>query len=165
LVDDVAAPAGAVTGSSPAAGWPRPNGSLRSNWCTTALAEYRDPEVVEYTRWAFERRGEQRRAGLRRPGVDRLVVGTTSTDLNEQLRQLEATPPFTACDAERRRGTKEPRRNRPVPGWHARVWIANAEPMPARWRPSPENAWPTSRASQQTNRIRASRFHRRKTGC
>ena len=35
----------------------------------------------------MERSGGQAYAAQ---GVDRLVVGTTSTDLNEQLRQLEA---------------------------------------------------------------------------
>jgi probable F420-dependent oxidoreductase len=57
---------------------------------TTALAEGRDPEVLEYTRWGsidVERSGAEAYAAQ---GVDRLVVGTTSTDLNEQLRQLEA---------------------------------------------------------------------------
>jgi len=59
---------------------------------TTALAEGRDPEVLEYTRWGsidMERSSAQACAAQ---GVDRLVVGTTSTDLNEQLRQLEAFP-------------------------------------------------------------------------
>ena len=57
---------------------------------TTALAEGRDPGVLEYTRWGsidLERSGAEAYAAQ---GVDRLVVGTTSTDLNEQLRQLEA---------------------------------------------------------------------------
>jgi alkanesulfonate monooxygenase SsuD/methylene tetrahydromethanopterin reductase-like flavin-dependent oxidoreductase (luciferase family) len=57
---------------------------------TTALAEGRDPEVLEYTRWGpidTERSGAEAYAAQ---GVDRLVVGTTSTDLNQQLRQLEA---------------------------------------------------------------------------
>jgi len=57
---------------------------------TTALAEGRDPEVLEYTRWGSidtERSGAEAYAAQ---DVDRLVVGTTSTDLNEQLRQLEA---------------------------------------------------------------------------
>src|SRR6516225_3051130 len=56
----------------------------------TALAEGRDPEVLEYTRWGsidMERSGAEAYAAQ---GVDRLVVSTTSTDLNEQLRQLEA---------------------------------------------------------------------------
>jgi probable F420-dependent oxidoreductase len=57
---------------------------------TTALAEGRDPEGLEYTRWGsidMERSGAEAYAAQ---GVDRLVVGTTSADLNEQLRQLEA---------------------------------------------------------------------------
>jgi hypothetical protein len=57
---------------------------------TTALAEGRDPEALEHTRWGsidLERSGAEAYAAQ---GVDRLVVGPTSTDLNEQLRQLEA---------------------------------------------------------------------------
>lgn len=57
---------------------------------TTALAEGRDPKVLEYTRWGsidVEPSGVDAYAAQ---GVDRIVVGTTSTDLNEQLRQLEA---------------------------------------------------------------------------
>jgi hypothetical protein len=57
---------------------------------TTAIAEDRDPEVLEYTRWGsidIERSDVEAYAAQ---GVDRLVFGTTSTDLNEQLRQLEA---------------------------------------------------------------------------
>jgi probable F420-dependent oxidoreductase len=57
---------------------------------TTALAEGRDPEALEYTRWGsidMEPRGVEAYAAQ---GVDRLVVGTTSGDQNEQLRQLEA---------------------------------------------------------------------------
>jgi probable F420-dependent oxidoreductase len=56
----------------------------------TALAEGRDPEVLQYTRWGsidLEPSGAEAYAAQ---GVDRLIVGTTSTDLNEQLRQLEA---------------------------------------------------------------------------
>jgi probable F420-dependent oxidoreductase len=56
----------------------------------TALAEGRDPEGLEYTRWGsidMDRNGVEAYAAQ---GVDRLVVGTTSTDLNEQLRELEA---------------------------------------------------------------------------
>lgn len=55
----------------------------------TALSEGRDPEGLEYTRWGsidMERSGPEAYAAQ---GVDRLVVGTTSADLNEQLRQLE----------------------------------------------------------------------------
>jgi probable F420-dependent oxidoreductase len=57
---------------------------------TTALAEGRDPEALEYTRWGsidMERSDVETYAAQ---GVDRLVVGTTSTDMNEQLRQLKA---------------------------------------------------------------------------
>ena len=56
----------------------------------TALAVGRDPEVLEYTRWGsieLERSGAEAFAAQ---GVDRLVIGTTSTGLDEQLRQLEA---------------------------------------------------------------------------
>jgi probable F420-dependent oxidoreductase len=56
----------------------------------TALAEGRDPDALEYTRWGsidIEPSGVEAYATQ---GVDRLVVGTTSTDLDEQLRQLEA---------------------------------------------------------------------------
>jgi len=56
----------------------------------TALAEGRDPEVLEYTRWGsidMERSGAEAYAAQ---GVDRLVVSTTSTDRSEQLRQIEA---------------------------------------------------------------------------
>ena len=56
----------------------------------TALAEGRDPEVLEHTRWGsidIERSSVEAYAAQ---GVNRLVVGTTSSDLNEQLRQLEA---------------------------------------------------------------------------
>jgi probable F420-dependent oxidoreductase len=57
---------------------------------TTALAEGRDPEVLEYTRWGSidMERGDVE--GHAAQGVDRLVVGTTSSDRSEQLRQLEA---------------------------------------------------------------------------
>jgi probable F420-dependent oxidoreductase len=56
----------------------------------TALAEGRDPEVLEYTRWGsidLDRGGAEAYAAQ---GVDRLVVGTTSAGLDAQLRQLEA---------------------------------------------------------------------------
>ncbi len=56
----------------------------------TAVAAGRDPEILEYTRWGsieLEPSGAEAYAAQ---GVDRLVVSTTSTDLNEQLRQLEA---------------------------------------------------------------------------
>jgi probable F420-dependent oxidoreductase len=57
---------------------------------TTAVAEGRDPEVLEYTRWGsidMDRSAVETHAAQ---GVDRLVVGPTSTDLDEQLRELEA---------------------------------------------------------------------------
>jgi hypothetical protein len=47
----------------------------------------------------MQRRGVEAYAAER---VDRLVVGTTSTDLNEQFRQLETFAAFMACDADRR---------------------------------------------------------------
>jgi len=56
----------------------------------TALAEGRDPGGLEYTRWGsidVDRSGVEAYAA---EGVDRLVVSRTSTDLDEQLRQLEA---------------------------------------------------------------------------
>jgi probable F420-dependent oxidoreductase len=56
----------------------------------TAVADGRDPGVLEYTRWGsidLEPSGAEAYAAQ---GVDRLVVSTTSTDLNDQLRQLEA---------------------------------------------------------------------------
>jgi hypothetical protein len=56
----------------------------------TARAERRDPQALEYTRWGsidVEPSGVEAFAAQ---GVDRLVVGTTLTDLDEQLRQLEA---------------------------------------------------------------------------
>jgi probable F420-dependent oxidoreductase len=56
----------------------------------TALAEGRDPEVLQYTRWGSidVEPGDVEASAAQ--GVDRLVVGTTSTDRSEQLRQLEA---------------------------------------------------------------------------
>jgi probable F420-dependent oxidoreductase len=56
----------------------------------TAAAEGRDPDALEYTRWGSidaEPSGVEAYAAQ---GVDRLVVSTTSADLDEQLRQLEA---------------------------------------------------------------------------
>jgi hypothetical protein len=50
---------------------------------TTDLAEGRDPEVLQYTRWSsinMERSGAQ---AYTAQGVDRVLVGPTSTDLNE----------------------------------------------------------------------------------
>jgi probable F420-dependent oxidoreductase len=57
---------------------------------TTALAEGRDPEVLEYTRWGSIDMDPGDVAAYAAQGVDRLVVGTTSADRSEQLRQLEA---------------------------------------------------------------------------
>jgi len=57
---------------------------------TTARAQGRDAAALEYTRWGsidMERGGAEAHAAQ---GVDRLVVGVTSTDQDEQLRQLEA---------------------------------------------------------------------------
>jgi probable F420-dependent oxidoreductase len=56
----------------------------------TARAEGRDPTRLEYTRWGsidMEPGGVESFAAQ---GVDRLVVSTTSADLDEQLRQIEA---------------------------------------------------------------------------
>jgi probable F420-dependent oxidoreductase len=56
----------------------------------TALAEGRDPKVLEYTRWGsieMERASVEAHAAQ---GVDRLVVNLAATDLDEQLRDLEA---------------------------------------------------------------------------
>jgi probable F420-dependent oxidoreductase len=56
----------------------------------TAIAEGRDPELLEYTRWGsidMERSDVEAHVAH---GVDRLVVGTSSDDLTEQLRQLDA---------------------------------------------------------------------------
>jgi alkanesulfonate monooxygenase SsuD/methylene tetrahydromethanopterin reductase-like flavin-dependent oxidoreductase (luciferase family) len=57
---------------------------------TTARAEGRDPEVLQYTRWGSIDMQPSGVEAYAAQGVDRLVVGTTSADLNEQLRQLEA---------------------------------------------------------------------------
>jgi hypothetical protein len=59
---------------------------------TTPPAEGRDPEVLEYTRSGSIDMDGSDVGAYAAQGVDRLVVGTTSTDLNEQLRQLEALP-------------------------------------------------------------------------
>jgi probable F420-dependent oxidoreductase len=56
----------------------------------TALAEGRDPGVLEYTRWGSIDMGRSGAEAYAAQGVDRLVVGTSATDLNEQFRQLEA---------------------------------------------------------------------------
>jgi hypothetical protein len=57
---------------------------------TTARAEGRDPDVLQYPRWGPIDLERSRAEAYAAQGVDRLVVGATSTDLNEQLRQLEA---------------------------------------------------------------------------
>jgi probable F420-dependent oxidoreductase len=56
---------------------------------TTARAEGRDAEVLQYTRWGpidLDPSGAEAYAAQ---GVDRLVIGTTAADLDGQLRQLE----------------------------------------------------------------------------
>ncbi len=57
---------------------------------TTARAQGRDPGVLQYTRWGsidMQPSGVEAHAAQ---GVGRLVVAATSTDLDEQLRRLEA---------------------------------------------------------------------------
>jgi probable F420-dependent oxidoreductase len=56
----------------------------------TAVAEGRDPEVLQYTRWGSIELEPKSAEAYAAQGVDRLVVSTTSTDLNDQLRQLES---------------------------------------------------------------------------
>jgi probable F420-dependent oxidoreductase len=56
----------------------------------TALAAGRDPEVLEYTRWGSIELEPSDAEAYAAQGVDRLVVSTTSSDMNDQLRQLEA---------------------------------------------------------------------------
>jgi alkanesulfonate monooxygenase SsuD/methylene tetrahydromethanopterin reductase-like flavin-dependent oxidoreductase (luciferase family) len=56
----------------------------------TAVAEGRDPAALEYTRWGSIELEPSGVEGYAAQGVDRLVVSTTSTDLNDQLGQLEA---------------------------------------------------------------------------
>jgi alkanesulfonate monooxygenase SsuD/methylene tetrahydromethanopterin reductase-like flavin-dependent oxidoreductase (luciferase family) len=56
----------------------------------TALAEGRDPDVLEHTRWGSIDMDRTDVEAYAAQGVDRLVVGTTSPDRSEQLRQLEA---------------------------------------------------------------------------
>jgi hypothetical protein len=55
----------------------------------TARTEGRNPEVLEYTRWGSIDMQPDGVEGYAAQGVDRLVVGTTTTDLDEQLRELE----------------------------------------------------------------------------
>ena len=57
---------------------------------TTALAEGRDPEVLEYTRWGSVDMEPGDAEAFAAQGVDRIVVGVPPGDLNDQLRQLEA---------------------------------------------------------------------------
>jgi probable F420-dependent oxidoreductase len=56
----------------------------------TATAEGRDPKVLEYTRWGSIDMEPRSVDAYAAQGVDRLVVSTTSIDLDEQLRQLDA---------------------------------------------------------------------------
>jgi probable F420-dependent oxidoreductase len=55
----------------------------------TARAAGRDPAALEYTRWGSIDLEAGSVAACAADGVDRLVVGTASADLDEQLRQLE----------------------------------------------------------------------------
>jgi probable F420-dependent oxidoreductase len=57
---------------------------------STALAADRDPDALEYTRWASIHMEPADVEGYAAQGVDRLVLSTTSAELDEQLRQLEA---------------------------------------------------------------------------
>ena len=57
---------------------------------TTAVAAGRDPTVLEYTRWGSIDMQPANVEAHAAQGVDRLVVGAATTDLNEALRQLEA---------------------------------------------------------------------------
>lgn len=56
----------------------------------TALAQGRDPAALEYTRWGSIDMEPSDVEAYSAQGVDRLVVGAVSNDLDEQLRQLEA---------------------------------------------------------------------------
>jgi probable F420-dependent oxidoreductase len=56
----------------------------------TARDAGRDPGALEYTRWGSIDMEPAQAEAYAAQGVDRLVVGTTSTDLDEQRRQLEA---------------------------------------------------------------------------
>ena len=56
----------------------------------TARAGGRDPDVLEYTRWGSIDLDRGSVEAYAAQGVHRLVVGTTSAGLNEQLSQLEA---------------------------------------------------------------------------
>lgn len=56
----------------------------------SAIAGRRDPGAFEYARWGSVGIEPSVAEDYAAQGVDRLVVVTTSADLNEQLRQLEA---------------------------------------------------------------------------
>jgi probable F420-dependent oxidoreductase len=56
---------------------------------TTALADGRDPDALEYTRFGSIDMVRSAVEAYAAEGVDRLVVSTTSSDRSEQLRQLE----------------------------------------------------------------------------
>ena len=56
----------------------------------TARDAGRNPEALEYTRWGSIDMQPDGVEAYVAQGVDRLVVGTTSTDLDAQLRELEA---------------------------------------------------------------------------
>jgi probable F420-dependent oxidoreductase len=57
---------------------------------TTAQADGREPGELEYTRWGSIDMEPSSVEAYAAQGVDRIVVGATGTDLDEQLRQLEA---------------------------------------------------------------------------
>jgi probable F420-dependent oxidoreductase len=56
---------------------------------STAVAEGRDPAALEYTRWGSIEMPPSSVESYAAQGVDRLVVNTSASDLDEQLRQLE----------------------------------------------------------------------------
>jgi probable F420-dependent oxidoreductase len=56
----------------------------------TAVAHGRDPAALEYTRWGSIDAPASSVEAYAAQGVDRLVVNVSSTDLDGQLRQLEA---------------------------------------------------------------------------
>jgi probable F420-dependent oxidoreductase len=56
----------------------------------TARDAGRDPDALEYTRWGSLDMDQSSVEAYAAQGVERLVVGTTSGDLDEQLRRLEA---------------------------------------------------------------------------
>jgi len=57
---------------------------------STAEDAGRDPDALELTRWGSIDMGPEDVEARAEEGVDRLVVSTTSADLEEQLRELEA---------------------------------------------------------------------------